>query len=233
MNTATMEDMSFTQQLATMAALILGIPDALRRAWARRRELSPVWGRYFLTFMLGALFGVLLLRGQHAALTRDEPIITAADRRAGVQTVTVAETAPAAEPAEENTQAQAEAIAEAAARREAEYMARVLYGMARYRSREAQEAICWCILNRVESSLFPNSVEEVCAQDKQWMGYSGKNPVTQDLYDVAMEVLTTWKERGIRPMPQDYLYLSWSETEIVLRTSFNETARTHYWHAAG
>ena len=65
------------------------------------------------------------------------------------------------------------------------------------------------------------------------MGYSGKNPVTQELYDVAMEVLTTWKDHGIRPMPQDYLYLSWSETEIVLRTSFNETARTHYWHAAG
>lgn len=233
MNTATMEDMSLTQQLATMAALILGIPDALRRVWARRRELAPVWGRYFLTFMLGALFGVLLLRGHHAYLTRNEPIITAADRRAGVQTVTVAETAPAAEPAEEDTQAQAEAIAEAAARREAEAMARVLYGMARYRSKEAQEAICWCILNRVESTQFPDSVEAVCAQPVQWMGYSANNPVTQELYDVANGVLQTWKSGGIRPMPQDYLYLSWSETEIVLRTSFNETARTHYWHAAG
>ena len=231
MNTATMEDMSFSQQLAMLTALVLGIPDALRRVWSRRRELAPVWGRYFLTFMLGALFGVLLLRGHHAYLTRGEPIITAADRRSGVQTV--AETVPEAEPEVEVIAAQAEEIAEAAKSREAEYMARVLYGMARYRSREAQEAICWCILNRVESSLFPNSVEEVCSQDKQWMGYSGKNPVTQDLYDVAMEVLTTWKERGIRPMPQDYLYLSWSETEIVLRTSFNETARTHYWHAAG
>ena len=231
MNTATMEDMSFTQQLATMAALILGIPDALRRTWQRRRELAPVWGRYFLTFMLGALFGVLLLRGQHAYLTRDEPIITAADRRAGVQTVTVEE--PAEEPEAVDEQAQAAAIEEAAAHREAEAMARVLYGMARYRSREAQEAICWCVLNRVESTLFPDSVEAVCSQPVQWMGYSAQNPVTQELYNVAYEVLQTWKNGGIRPMPQDYLYLSWSETEIVLRTSFNETARTHYWHAAG
>lgn len=231
MNTATMEDMSFTQQLATMAALILGIPDALRRTWQRRRELAPVWGRYFLTFMLGALFGVLLLRGQHAYLTRDEPIITAADRRAGVQTVTVEE--PAEEPEAVDEQAQAAAIEETAAHREAEAMARVLYGMARYRSREAQEAICWCVLNRVESTLFPDSVEAVCSQPVQWMGYSAQNPVTQELYNVAYEVLQTWKNGGIRPMPQDYLYLSWSETEIVLRTSFNETARTHYWHAAG
>lgn len=231
MNTATMEDMTFTQRLATVAALVLGIPDALRRAWDRRQELAPVWGRYFMTFMLGALFGVLILRGQHAYLTRDEPIITAAERRAGVQTV--ADPAPVEEPEDVDEQAQAAAIAEAAARREAEAMARVLYGMARYRSREAQEAICWCVLNRVESTLFPDSVEAVCSQPVQWMGYSAKNPVTQELYDVAYEVLQTWKGGGIRPMPQDYLYLSWSETEIVLRTSFNETSRTHYWHAAG
>lgn len=233
MNTETMEDMSLTQQLATMAALILGIPDALRRVWSRRRELSPVWGRYFLTFMLGALFGVLLLRGHHAYLTRDEPIITAADRRAGVQTVAEPVTEPVAEPEPLVQEAQEEAIAEAAAVREAQAMARVLYGMARYRSKEAQEAICWCILNRVESTQFPDSVEAVCAQPVQWMGYSASNPVTQELYDVARGVLDVWKGGGIRPMPQDYLYLSWSETEIVLRTSFNETARTHYWHAAG
>lgn len=214
--------------LATLIAIIMAIPGAIKSAWERRQELAPVWGRYFLAFMLGALCAVLILRGQHASVTRDEPVITQADRRAA------AVEEPVETPVEEpvDLEAQAAAIEAAAVQREAQYMARVLYGTARNHSVEAQRAVCWLIINRVESSLFPNSVEEVCAQPVQWMGYASDNPVTQDLYAVAMEVLDAWHSGGIRMFSQDYLYLSWSEKEIVLRTSFNETSRTRYWHVA-
>ena len=41
---------------------------------------------------------------------------------------------------------------------EAEAVAKVLYGTALHNSREAQEAVVWCIINRTESSLFPDSI---------------------------------------------------------------------------
>lgn len=120
---------------------------------------------------------------------------------------------------------------EAQHREEAEAVAKVLYGTALHNSREGQEAVVWCIINRCESSLFPDSIVEVCRQPVQWMGYADDNPVIRDLYDLADEVLTGWRSGGYRIISPDYLYMSWSSDEIVLRTTFEETSRTHYWRA--
>lgn len=210
------------QDLILIWATIISIPGAIKSAWEHRQELAPIWGRYFLTFMLGALFGVLLLRGNHARLTRDEPIVTIADRiAASVETVT-SEPVSKTETAEE--------AAQAAFERQAQYMARVLYGTAKSNTVAQQKAVCWCILNRVESDRFPSSVEEVCAQPGQWMGYSNNNPVIRTLYEVAAEVLNEWLNGDSRMIPREFLYLSWSESEIVLRTSFVATDKTRYWN---
>lgn len=212
---------------ATLTVAAIWAAHAARDAWINRRTLAPVLMRYAVVFLAGALMSVLMLRTKDAAAHRGEPIIP----REAV--IAAAEAAPVVEETEPvDVVAQQAAIEKAARHREAQYMARVLYGTARNNSAEAQRAVCWCIINRVESSMFPNSIEEVCAQPVQWMGYSGDNPVTQDLYDIASEVLEAWHSGGIRMFGQDYLYLSWSEDEIVLRTSFNETPKTHYWHVA-
>lgn len=218
---------------AVIYVFILRLIAGARSAWKNRVELAPVVARYVLVFMLGMLMSVLMFRTKDAKATADVPFTSRSEIVAASSASEAA--AVEAEIGEDPAviAAQQEAIREAAVAREAQYMARVLYGTARYHSRETQEAVCWCIINRVESSLFPNTVEEVCAQPVQWVGYSSNNPVTQELYDVAMGVLDTWHSKGIRMIPQDYIYLSWSEKEIVLRTSFNETARTHYWHVTG
>lgn len=120
---------------------------------------------------------------------------------------------------------------EAQHREEAEAVAKVLYGTALHNSREGQVAVIWCVINRTESSLFPDSIVEVCRQPVQWMGYADDNPVIKDLYELADEVLSGWRNGGYRIISPDYLYMSWSSDEIVLRTTFEETARTHYWRA--
>lgn len=221
-----------TKVMAILSVAGLKAAAMAREAWRNRRDLAPVVGRYLVVFMLGMICAITMLRARDAKTIRDVPFTTREELAAKA-----AAQAAAAEITEEpevsSPVADMAAIQDAAMKREAQYMARVLYGTARYHSRETQEAVCWCIINRVESSLFPNSVEEVCSQSVQWVGYSNNNPVTQELYDVAMGVIQAWHDKGIRMIPQDYLYLSWSEDEIVLRTSFNETARTHYWHAAG
>ena len=109
----------------------------------------------------------------------------------------------------------------------AEEMARVVYGTALYNSEEQQKAVMWCIINRVESGLYPNTVEEVCRQPMQWMGYSGENPVLDRLYDMGCEVLAAWESGGSRNLPKDCLWFDWNGTEsITFRTDFEGKGNT-------
>lgn len=112
---------------------------------------------------------------------------------------------------------------------EAEYIAKVIYGTARNHSDSDKKAVVWCILNRVEHHSHPDTIAEVCEQPKQWMGYSDENPVLEDIYDLALAELKTWHNGGHRPMSNDYIYLSWSSKEIILRDTFEENKNTNYW----
>lgn len=112
---------------------------------------------------------------------------------------------------------------------EAEYIAKVIYGTAKNHSDSDKRAVVWCILNRVEHHSHPNTVAEVCEQPKQWMGYSSDNPVLEDNYELALEELKVWHNGGHRPMSNNYIYMSWSSSEIILRDTFEEDKNTHYW----
>lgn len=113
--------------------------------------------------------------------------------------------------------------------REAEYIAKVIYGTARNHADSDKKAVVWCILNRVEHYSHPNTVAEVCEQPKQWMGYSNDNPVLTENYDLALAELKIWYSGGHRPMSNEYIYLSWSSKEIILRNTFEENKNTRYW----
>lgn len=113
---------------------------------------------------------------------------------------------------------------------EAEYVAKLLYGQARMNSPEAQRAIAWLVINRVENSQFPNSVQEVVQQEYQWMGYSDDNIIEQDIYNIALDVITDWHNGSYRPISADFLYMTWSQVGVSLRTEFVETPATQYLH---
>ena len=112
---------------------------------------------------------------------------------------------------------------------EAEYIAKVIYGMARNHADSDKRAVIWCILNRVEHYSHPNTIAEVCEQPKQWMGYSNENPVIADDYELALNELKTWYNGGHRPLSNEYVYLTWSSKEIILRDTFAENRSTNYW----
>lgn len=115
--------------------------------------------------------------------------------------------------------------------REAEYIAKVIYGymVVGNHSYSDFRAIVWCIINRVEHYAHPNTVQAVCEQPKQWMGYSDSNPVLTDLYDIALAELKIWHSGGHRPMNNNYIFLTWSSSEILLRDTFEENRNTNYW----
>lgn len=114
--------------------------------------------------------------------------------------------------------------------REAEWIARVMYGMAKPDHKDSDlRAIVWCVLNRVDNRAYPGEVQAVCQQKSQWMGYSDDNPVIAKLYDIALAELKKWHGDSVRPMSADYVYLTWSSKEILLRDTFAENRSTNYW----
>lgn len=115
-------------------------------------------------------------------------------------------------------------------KQEGEYLARMLYGTALNHDERDQRTAIWCALNRVDSPGFPNSVKEVCQQESQWIGYSDDNPVLTNLYNLAIEELTTW-HNNYRPVNKDYVYMSWSSREIKLRDTYEKNNNTRYWQA--
>lgn len=90
----------------------------------------------------------------------------------------------------------------------AEYLANVAWGEARGCSVTEQAAVMWCVLNRVDSPLYPDSVGGVVTQRAQFNGYSESNPITQELLQLANDVLTYWSEGDDsgRVLPKEYLY---------------------------
>ena len=114
--------------------------------------------------------------------------------------------------------------------REAQFIAKIMYGVYRPEHNDSHlRAVAWCIFNRVDNPAYPNSVQAVCQQAKQWMGYSDDNPVIAKLYDIALTELKSWHNGVPRPMTADYVYMNWSSREIYLRNTFVEDRNTSYW----
>ena len=114
--------------------------------------------------------------------------------------------------------------------REAEWIAKVMYGIYRPDHNDSDlRAIVWCILNRVDNHAYPDTVQAVCQQKSQWMGYSDDNPVIAKLYDIALAELKSWHNGVPRPMSAEYVYMTWSSKEILLRDTFAENKSTNYW----
>lgn len=97
---------------------------------------------------------------------------------------------------------------------EAEYLAKTVYGEALLCSKTEQAAVMWCILNRVDSNnaFFPDDIAGVVTQSQQFHGYAPNNPVTEELLELALDVIDRWQrekngETDVgRVLPAEWLY---------------------------
>ena len=92
-------------------------------------------------------------------------------------------------------------------------MAKMLWGEARGCTLDNQQKAVWCVLNRVDDSRFPDTIQGVLSQPSQFHGYSPNFPVTDELYAVALDVLTRWsmEKQGVaveRELPNTYLWFT-------------------------
>ena len=115
----------------------------------------------------------------------------------------VAQAEPSAEPEYEMYFSEDDVIA----------VAKMLWGEARGCTRDNQAMAVWCVLNRVDDSRFPDTIQGVLSQPSQFYGYSPDFPVWDELKEVALDVLTRWslEKQGVtveRELPNTYLWFT-------------------------
>lgn len=92
-------------------------------------------------------------------------------------------------------------------------VAKMLWGEARGCTRDNQIKCVWVVLNRVDDDRFPDTIQGVLEQPSQFHGYDPTYPVTDELYNVAFDVLTRWsyEKQGIpvrRELPSSFLWFT-------------------------
>lgn len=122
-----------------------------------------------------------------------------------------------------------EASLQAAMEDEAKAIAKLLYGY-RNNSLRDRKTLIWCVLARVDSNAYPNTVEAVVDQAKQWMFYQSNNPVRPDDQELAMEMLKEWHD-GKYPagFSSEFVYAEWSAHDIALRNEYQTSSKTKYF----
>lgn len=96
---------------------------------------------------------------------------------------------------------------------------------------EAKALACWVVFNRVESSEYPDNVDGVLWQKGQFCEYSDSEPPTEGNMVIATNQVSRWRNGDIRPVPSTAVFIAVSSEGVVLRDSWEETAKTQHWRA--
>ena len=96
---------------------------------------------------------------------------------------------------------------------------------------EAKALACWVVFNRVESSEYPDNVDEVLWQNGQFCEYSDAEPPTEKNMVIATNQVSRWRNGDIRPVPPTAVFITVSSDGVELRDEWDETARGNRWVA--
>lgn len=102
------------------------------------------------------------------------------------------------------------------------YIAKTVWGEARGCSIDNQRKVIWCILNRVDHKDFPDTIIEVICAKNQFHGYYESNPVTEEMYNMALEIITLWQleklgEPIVRDLGPTYVFFRGSSEGNIFR----------------
>jgi len=90
-------------------------------------------------------------------------------------------------------------------------------------------------LSRVMNKAYPGTMQEVIAQPEQWMFYSADNKFSTHDREIAEKILRAYYEDGIVPtgLTEEFVYGSWSESDYVLRNTWDFGSSTRTWRYQG
>ena len=96
---------------------------------------------------------------------------------------------------------------------------------------EAKTLACWVVLNRMESSEYPDDLESVLLQPGQFCEFSDKETPTEANFIIATNQLSRYHNGDIRPVPSTAIFITVNNNGVELRNDFKETTKTQYWRA--
>lgn len=112
------------------------------------------------------------------------------------------------------------------------FCAKLVWGEARgVKSKAEKAAVIWCVLNRLDAG-YASTIEKVITARGQFTGYRKSNPVTDELYELAKDVLTRYylEKEGVRnagrTLPSDYLWFTGHKGRNRFRNKYRST---NYW----
>lgn len=123
-------------------------------------------------------------------------------------------------PQEEITPTEAEVNQDAAA------LARLADSVGQGRSDNVKTIIMWVAINRSEDRAngYGQSLQEEIARPNQWQGYDSNFAYNDSTYEIALEVLETQANGGLRPLDSDMLWLVLNDDgSVTLRNQFTST----------
>ena len=90
-------------------------------------------------------------------------------------------------------------------------------------------------LARVMNKAYPGTMAEVIAQPNQWMFYDPETKFSTHDREIAEKILLAYYEDGIIPngLTDEYVYGSWSESDYVLRNTWDFGSSTRTWRYQG
>lgn len=88
-----------------------------------------------------------------------------------------------------------------------------------------------CMFNRVDAGNGVNSLEVIIAQPEQFLGYADGNPVLDEYYKIAYELVSTWMSEETKPCDTSYRFAELTEKGIYLTDTFNAGPYDRRWHA--
>ena len=90
-------------------------------------------------------------------------------------------------------------------------------------------------LARVMNKAYPGTMAEVIAQPNQWMFYDPETKFSAHDREIAEKILRAYYEDGIVPvgLTDEYVYGSWSESDFVLRNTWDFGSSTRTWRYQG
>lgn len=108
---------------------------------------------------------------------------------------------------------------------DAEIIAKAVWGEARGCTAEGQAKVVWTILNRVDDSRFPDTIQGVVTQPHQFYGYSPNYPVTPEILAVVNDVLSRWNadkngETVSRELGSTYLWFTGNGAQNCFREEY-------------
>lgn len=92
-------------------------------------------------------------------------------------------------------------------------------------TREERMAVAWCVLNRVDSEQFPDTVWEVVNQPGQFSLYSLENEIDPDIYRECWYVAAGHITGSERSLPEEYVFYQGDGKHNYFRKEYNSTER--------